>query len=495
MYYKATNTLPVSLHIVVIGVIGLLLGLASVWVPPFLLLAAVAGLMYLVVAWLWPEFAVLIVLILTSTVIDINIFPSIPIGFGHLIVTDFLLFIPLGILLLRNWVAGLSIIHTPLDLPLIGFYAVAIISTLIAILTRSITFNQSLGELRVVNFYLIFFVVTNLIRDKKQLQLLIKGIFLLAIIVALGMIAQFVVGNAVTILPGRVEALGEAGVTAPDVTRVLPPGQSLVLIALVAFFVLLITDNKESKLLGRFLQIFIVGLAVLITFNRSFWVAVGLALILVGILVSIRDKVRYATVVVWIVAGTLIVLIAVSALNNNQTQALVENSVARFSTLFDPGTLVSSSLQDRYVEDGYAIPQIIAHPLIGTGLGSDYRPFDRRIDFPPITWDKYAYIHNGHYWVILKTGFIGYGLLIWLLLLGIKRGLQNWRQVEDPLQKGVILAFPAMIIGILAMAVVNPVFSAFDWTPVIAIMLGVNEVIIRFHQKELPDSLSQDRGR
>jgi len=85
--------------------------------------------------------------------------------------------------------------------------------------------------------------------------------------------------------------------------------------------------------------------------------------------------------------------------------------------------------------------------------------------------------------------------LIWLLLLGIKRGLQNWRQVEDPLQKGVILAFPAMIIGILAMAVVNPVFSAFDWTPVIAIMLGVNEVIIRFHQKELPDSLSQDRGR
>jgi hypothetical protein len=495
MYYKATNPLPVTLHIIVICGIGLLLGLVSVWVSPFLLLAATAGMIYFIIAWLWPEFAILIILVLTSTVIDINIIPSVPIGIGHLIVTDFLLFIPLGILLLRNWVAGNSFIHTPLDLPLLAFYVVAIISTLIAILTSYTTFNRSLTEVRIVNFYLIFFIVTNLVQDKQRLQRLLKGIFLMAVLVALAMIAQFAVGNALTILPGRVEALGEAGVTAPDVTRVLPPGQSLVLVALVAFFVLLITNDKESRPFVRFLQIFIVGLAVLITFNRSFWVAVALALLLVGILVSIRDKVRYATVIAWIVTGTLIVLITISALNNNQTQALVENSVVRFSTLFDPGTLVSSSLQDRYVEDSYAIPQIIAHPFIGTGLGSDYRPFDHRIDFPPITWDKYAYIHNGHYWVILKTGFIGYGFLIWLLLLAVKRGFQTWPQIEDPLQKGVILAFSSMIVGLLAMAVVNPAFEAFDWTPVIGIMLGVIEVIIRLHQKELPNSLSQDSGR
>ena len=94
------------------------------------------------------------------------------------------------------------------------------------------------------------------------------------------------------------------------------------------------------------------------------------------------------------------------------------NGVAtRFDTLFNPDTLGESSLAYRQVETEYALPQIASHPLIGLGLGANYRPLDNRIDFGVLAYDKLAYIHNGHLWMILKTGIIGYLFFIWFLFL------------------------------------------------------------------------------
>lgn len=470
--------------LIVICAVGLLMGIASVWIPPTLILIGIAGIIYVVVAWSWPEIALLGILLFTSTIFDIYDYPSIPIGVGNLIISDLLLFVLFAIILLRGFIKSTSyFIHTPLDLPLIGFYFTALIATGFGIYSSRISFNQSLGELRVVNFYLVFFIVTNLVRSEKQLRRLYSGLILLAIFVALAMVAQYALGNAIQILPGRVETLSTAGTTSYGITRVLPPGQSLVLIVFVCLIAQILFDKKSSRFMINLIQLGIVGLAVLLTFNRSFWVAIILAALLVGLLVSIREKVKFVNIVFWTALIGGLFLTPILTINGDVGEKLLNGITVRMSTMFNPNTTQEESLLYRYIENEYAYAQIASNPLIGLGLGASYRPFDSRIRSSGT-----YYIHNGHFWVMLKTGLIGYSFFMWTLLLFIKRSIQNWKRIPDISQKGFVLSFGVTIFGMLFISIFNPIFRDWYWAPITGVMLGVGEVIIRMNTIRSLDS-------
>jgi len=142
-------------------------------------------------------------------------------------------------------------------------------------------------------------------------------------------------------------------------------------------------------------------------------------------------------------------------------------------------------LQYRFIEISYALPQIAAHPILGLGLGAIYRPWDPRIDvnyYQPTTWDKRTYIHNGHLWVILKTGILGYLCLLWLMFTFCKRGLQKWTEIPDTYLKGIVLSFTIIFICLFAVALVNPIYPDNFWVPILGIMMGTNEIIYRLNQ-------------
>ena len=104
MQHQLLNQPSIKIQLAVAGGLGLLLGMISVWLPPYFALVGIAGMIYLVVAWLWPEIALLVILFFTSTIIDlsnVSAIPSIPIGIGHLIISDILVFALFGIILLR----------------------------------------------------------------------------------------------------------------------------------------------------------------------------------------------------------------------------------------------------------------------------------------------------------------------------------------------------------------------------------------------------------
>ena len=72
MRNQLLRQIQVPIQIVVICVVGLFLGVISAWAPPFLIIAAIAGVAYVAVAWALPEIAVLILLIFTSTIFDVD---------------------------------------------------------------------------------------------------------------------------------------------------------------------------------------------------------------------------------------------------------------------------------------------------------------------------------------------------------------------------------------------------------------------------------------
>jgi hypothetical protein len=463
---------------------GLSLGIMGVLMPYYFVLVGIAGILYVIVAWLWPEIALLGVLCFTSTIFDIYALPSVPIGVGNLIISDILIFVLIGIIFLRViYHSSLYIIHTPIDMPLLAFYGTAILTTVIGIYNSRVTFNQSLGEVRAVNFYLIFFIVTNLVRNEKQLRRLFKGIIFLALFVAVAMIVQYVLGPSVPILPGRVETLDTGGTTSYGVTRILPPGQSLVMPGFVCLVVQMLFDKKSPRFGIHMIQLGIIGLAVLLTFNRSFWTAITLALLLVGLLVSIRDKIMYFQIAFWTVLIGIFVIAPFASVKGGKVAKLVDGITVRMSTLFNPDTVQEDSLLYRYVENEYAFPVIASHPFWGLGLGAYYRPFDHRLDYGSAVGS--SYVHNGHLYIMIKTGLIGYFFFVWFLLLFVKRGLQNWGRSPELLPKGIVLSFTAVVIGTLVAGFVNPIFMQPYWTTVIGTMLGVSEVILRIDNSQI----------
>jgi len=456
---------------------GLLLGVAALVFSPLRVLMALLSVGITLAIFKRPELLPLGFLVLTSTVITYSQAPTVSIGFGTLYLTDVVFLFTLGCItarLMRK--PDFKIVRTPLDWPLLIFLGASLVSTLIAIIGSSLPWKQSLNEIRVVAGYLMFFAVTNLVRDKRQLALVIKGFLLLATIVALAMIVQYLVGRSWVFLAGRVEEAGleGQGEVLAGVTRIIPPGQSIIMVAMTAVFATLVLERASVL---RFFQCGLLALALVLTFFRASWVVIGVTILVIGLLAKGRERKRL--ILSGLVATVLgsIVLTAVLYQPESRGGSLIHAAFERGFTLFESGTFEkpNSSLRWRDFEYSYALPQILSHPLMGLGLGAYYRPFTRR---DHENFDGRSFIHNGHMFVLLKSGVFGYVALLWFMLCVLVRGLRYWRLISDPYLRGIVLAFALASMGVLIVSIVEPYLMTMWWTPVIGIIAGINEIVL-----------------
>src|SRR5690606_38037899 len=216
--------------------IGSLLGLALTWLPAIVVVSAVIGVGALLLVLKRPEFGILAILFFTSTIVPEESIPVVEAGPVQLYISDLILALLFGIILLR-WLVERSsfrLIRTPLDGLMLGFFGIAVLATFWGIQRATTDISAAIPPLRIVTYYLLFFAVTNLIRSQRQLDTLIRGVFLLANLVAVTMILQFALGPDVPILPGRVEILNTGDARYNDITRITDfNGESPILLGLV----------------------------------------------------------------------------------------------------------------------------------------------------------------------------------------------------------------------------------------------------------------------
>jgi len=122
-------------------------------------------------------------------------------------------------------------------------------------------------------------------------------------------------------------------------------------------------------------------------------------------------------------------------------------------------------------------------------MGAKYRPRDPILDQrSPSGYavDLRGLIHNGHLWILLQSGLLGYLSLMWLSLVFLMRGFRYWRDIASGRMRGVVLGFTLAYLAVLIAAVANSTFVQWRWTPVIGIMMGINEVILMKFKHEDP---------
>jgi hypothetical protein len=466
--------------------IGSLVGIVMNLISPRLVIA----LLVVVIMFQWvikrPEFTLLAMIFFYSTIVGTDeTLPLIPIGIGSLNPMDLLLALFLLIIVVRRIIE--PDFRVQISLPAVGiiiFFVFAIISTVVGIMTGTTVLDLATTEIRYIGYYLSFLVAAYL-PDQQQVRTLVIGFFALALMVAVAQVLQAAVGPDVPIIYGRTEGFAQDGVEVESVTRVIPSGRYLVYVAFTTAPLLIIFAQRRSRaILYSVLWIFYT-IGIILTFNRNMWLSGGIVYVLY--LVAL-DKTRRAKVIrlyATALISLLLLIGAVFAFAPGSTAAVVlESTVVRFISIFDDRTYTAgysatntvASLEFRKIEMKYALPQLVPPPLLGKGMGALYRPLLFNIlDYE--NSDMRGYIHNSHFWVLLKAGLVSYLALIGAFLVMFARGWR-WRQATRVYQP-LVLGFAFSLIGILLSAIVDPILVDLTWTPVCGAMFGIIEVALR----------------
>jgi hypothetical protein len=485
--------------------VGGLLGIASLYVPPTWLIALLGGGLALLVAIGRPELFLLGLVVGLATIFPFEEIPVIvTVGPGRVFLTDLLFIAPFVVIALR-WILepGYTHTHTPLDIPMLTFFIVALIATFVG-LVRSLPPTTTLSGIvqspppivsriipmiRLMAYYLLFFVVTDLVRDKKQLLFLLQGLAVIGTINAVLMIIQFIFPSVHLLnLAGRVETLVTEGTAYQGVTRIVNvTSEALVLITFMGKMSALLVRKTWRPTVVDWVQLSLLAGALVVTFKRSFWIGILLAVVILVLLVHRAGKIRLLVFGVGVLIVLGIVVAGIRSVPDSDVYKYYSATTDRLTSVFEEESYeTGSSFDFRVIEAEYARRQIIAHPLLGIGFGQHYRPWTSLLDWE--LQDLRGYIHSGHLYILTMTGFLGYLSLVWVSVLFIVRGFRYWRRLTDERMSAVVIGFVLSYVAALIVATVSVVFLESYWSPLIAIMMGINEAIYRQYLQ--PDAAS-----
>lgn len=231
-------------------------------------------------------------------------------------------------------------------------------------------------------------------------------------------------------------------------------------VAVVACYAILLGGSVRSTLarvaLGT--AIFLNAVSLLLTFERTFWIATIAGLLAVTLKANSLQRLK----------GLLLLpLLLVVFLATISVVAPVELTTARerLLSLRQYGGTV-----DRYriEESGHVDAAIRQHPIVGSGLAATIFWGRAWAGVPP---KSYAYSHDGYRWLAWKIGIPGAALLVILLGAAV---LLRGPPGEDALAKSIRGGAQASLLTLLLASVTFPSFSALSITSVMGVLLALS---------------------
>ena len=200
-------------------------------------------------------------------------------------------------------------------------------------------------------------------------------------------------------------------------------------------------------------------LSLALSLRRSFWIAGGLAILLV-ILLSSRTPGRRIAVVVGLLLAAAIWTLSVQPLQ-------ADAPIVKRARSLEPSK-VEENAQDRYRIDELrnVTAEIRRQPVTGLGLGGQWtatHPLGVEHE------NGRSYTHVVALWWWMKLGILGVLAYLAVMASFLAMSWQVWRRSSDPLFSAVGLA---VLCGVLALAVVETVGSFTGVDPRFTALVG-----------------------
>ena len=300
--------------------------------------------------------------------------------------------------------------------------------------------------------------VCNLDLDRRAVTRLLQAGLVLALVKAVLGILEIASGRGITIE-------GSARLTYYE-----PAPNWLISIAILTVFAMVVFRAKLSRWMWLAFPLLLACL--LLSYRRSFWIAIALALLLVLLLGIGRLGRRL------LLPAAIMVVGAIWLLGSIHFQA-AQNPVAKRFTSLKPGSLQSNAA-DRYRLDERAnvVGEIKQHPISGLGMTIPWTATVRPL--PQEHPSGRQYVHFAALWFWLKLGILGLIAYLATIAGGMRLAFTVWRRSPEPLLRAFGLASLCAIVGLFVMDTTAS-FTGVDirFTVLFAGQLGVLALLAR----------------
>jgi len=330
------------------------------------------------------------------------------------------------IVLILAWLGRLAmglqkhfIISTPLNLPLVLIVVWNIICSWRAIAAGMVDTNFCiLTNLKIIEFFLIYFLVANNLNDAKEAKFILYVLLIVALII--GVYAVFQIPKTKIFTENRLTAPFE-GKPEPNTL-----GAYLAIFFGIALSIFIYSEKSLLKKLCAVL-ILLLPFPIMFSFSRSAYIAsIAVALLLA---VISRRKWLIATLIVFLLLSPFILPKAVI------NRALYNFQDPRYFGFLDP------SAAERVGAFSKAWYYIKTYPILGGGVAAGGGVLD----------SQYARI-------IIDTGLIGLALFLWLIFRLLGLGIRLFRSTTEGWIKGIAIGFVAVVVGLMLHCLGNITF-------------------------------------
>jgi len=323
-----------------------------------------------------------------------------------------------------------GMVKTPVKLPMVAFLASIIMTCFFSLVLFSVAPGLAFMGLMDMSHYITFFLIVYSIKNEKQIKLLIKILFAMAILCAiLTIISSF--NPDFPIRQGQLVEKWGFGFY-----RIVPNGAILFLVAFLVSLSILPFLKSRLKSLLLLSVVLIILVAILLTFTRSIWLLIIFTIPGLVILLPKRKRFNYCRRL--IIIGVLAVILGISInyfflplFNEGEIISTAQKGILSSLEAFQfTGGLQSRepSFNYRILETKIAL-RVIKDNLIA-GVGYKYR-----LDTPEAA---VSYLHNGYVSILMVQGLIGFIPFLWLIVAFFLRGLEIYRNLNESPYKGLV---------------------------------------------------------
>jgi len=320
--------------------------------------------------------------------------------------------------------------YSGLDMPILIYTGI----TLFLFFMRSGNIGLAVEGFRVYLEYLLwFFIGSNLILNRRQFDALTKGIVLVAALVSVVGVYQYVAGVET---PAHWVDQAEAGIKTRVFSIVVSPnvlGSLLVIFVPVTLGRLLTSRDRRSQslYLGALLLMLV---CMVFTYSRGAWLALAGSMAVLSLMYNPR----------------LLLLMGAGSLAAAQ---MVPGIGTRLTYMFSPAYLASSEKAGRIALWQKGLDKFLQDPLFGSGFGT-YGGAVAARKIPGSVYTDNFYLKTA-----VESGMIGLLALLWLLACTFRCGYTAYRKIADSSLK--IMA-AAILAGLIGVALHNSVENIFE---------------------------------